>query len=129
MWATASHTASASSSSIILPASYAFQSVAAALYARRDCEAGRFIDVSLMAATAGLMAPKLIEHQIQPGVQSVTNAPAGSYQTKDGWIAVTLIKEAHWVNICGCLEREELASDPRFADFGARRKTWTNCSR
>ena len=99
---------------------YAFQSVAAALYARRDCEAGRFIDVSLMAATAGLMAPKLIEHQIQPGVQSVTNAPAGSYQTKDGWIAVTLIKEAHWLNICGCLEREELASDPRFADFGAR---------
>jgi len=99
---------------------YAFQSVAAALYARRDNAEGRFIDVSLMAATAGLMAPKLIEHTIQPGVQSITNAPAGSYQTKDGWIAVTLIKEAHWANICRCLEREELATDPRFVNFGVR---------
>lgn len=99
---------------------YAFQSVAAALYARRDNAEGRFIDVSLMAATAGLMAPKLIEHAIQPGEQSITNAPAGSYQTKDGWIAVALIKEAHWVNICNCLEREELAQDPRFGSFASR---------
>lgn len=99
---------------------YAFQAVAAALYAKRDNDEGRFIDVSLMAATAGLMAPKLIEHTIQPGEQSQTNAPAGSYQTKDGWIAVTLIKEDHWRTICRCLAREELASDPRFASFAAR---------
>ena len=99
---------------------YAFQSVAAALYARRDNHEGRFIDVSLMSSMAGLLAPKLIEHAIEPGEQSITNAPAGSYETQDGWIAVTLIREAHWMDICRCLEREELATDPRFDSFAKR---------
>ena len=99
---------------------YAFQSVAAALYARQGSGEGRFIDVSLMSSMAGLLAPKLIEHTIEPGEQSITNAPAGSYQTQDGWIAITLIKEAHWANICRCLERNELATDPRFDSFAKR---------
>ena len=99
---------------------YAFQAVAAALYARRDSEEGCFIDVSLMSSMAGLLAPKLIEHTIEPGVQSITNAPAGSYETQDGWIAVTLIKEAHWANICRCLEQDDLATDPRFNSFAKR---------
>ena len=99
---------------------YAFQSVAAALYARRDNHEGCFIDISLMSSMAGLLAPKLIEHAIEPGEQSITNAPAGSYETQDGWIAVTLIKEAHWMDICRCLERQELATDPRFDSFAKR---------
>lgn len=99
---------------------YAFQSVAAALYARRDSEEGRFIDVSLMASTAGLMAPKFVEHKLQDGAPRISNAPAGSYQTSDGWIAVTLIREQHWVEICRCLGREDLATDLRYCDFEAR---------
>ena len=66
------------------------------------------------------MAPKLIEHQLQDGEPRVTNAPAGSYETSDGWIAVTLIKEAHWANICRCLDRADLAEDTRFRDFDSR---------
>lgn len=99
---------------------YAFQSVAAALYARRDKSEGRFIDISLMSSTAALMAPKFVEHQLQDGAPRVANAPAGSYETRDGWIAVTLIKEEHWVTICRCLEREDLATDLRFRDFESR---------
>ena len=100
---------------------YAFQSVAAALYARRDAADGRFIDVSLMASTAGLMAPKLIEHLLLDGAAPrSTNAPAGSYETRDGWVAVTLIKESHWVTICNCLERPDLAENPRFETFDLR---------
>lgn len=99
---------------------YAFQSVAAALFARRDQDEGRFIDISLMSSTAALMAPKFVEHQLQEGAPRIPNAPAGSYETSDGWIAITLIKEEHWVKICGCFERPDLAEDPKFCNFGVR---------
>ncbi len=99
---------------------YAFQSVAAALFARRDQDEGRFIDISLMSSTAALMAPKFVEHQLQDGAPRIANAPAGSYQTRDGWMAITLIKEEHWVKICQCFDRPDLAIDSRFNSFEAR---------
>ncbi|NKB58263.1 MAG: CoA transferase [Alphaproteobacteria bacterium] len=99
---------------------YAFQSVAAALFARQDEDEGRFIDISLMSSTAALMAPKFVEHQLQDGAPRIANAPAGSYETKDGWMAVTLIKEEHWVKICDCMGHPELATDSRFQSFDAR---------
>ena len=99
---------------------YAFQAVAAALYARRDNAEGRFIDVSLMASAAALLAPNIAEHRLADGAPRVLNAPAGSYRTGDGWIAIALVREDDWRRICTCLERPDLARDPRFKDFGAR---------
>ena len=99
-------------------AMYAFQAVAAALYARRD--EGRLIDVSLMQGAAALLATKLVEARLEGGSPRAPNVPAGSYRTKDGWIAVTLVRESHFVDLCAALHRPELAADPRFADGAAR---------
>jgi crotonobetainyl-CoA:carnitine CoA-transferase CaiB-like acyl-CoA transferase len=46
--------------------------------------------------------------------------PAGSYQTSDGWMMVTLVNEPQYKRLCAAIERDDLAADPRFADFASR---------
>ena len=99
-------------------AMYAFQAVATALYARRD--EGRLIEISLMGGAAALLAPKLVEAQIDGGADRSPNPPAGAYRARDGWIAVTLVREAQFAALCRALGKPELAADPRF-DTGAKR--------
>jgi crotonobetainyl-CoA:carnitine CoA-transferase CaiB-like acyl-CoA transferase len=99
---------------------YAFQALAAALAARPHEAEGRHLDVSLMQSSAAFLAMKIIEEHVEGGPAPKLNAPAGSYRTKDGWIAVTLTKEAHFPAICRTISRPELAADPRFADFPQR---------
>ena len=46
--------------------------------------------------------------------------PFQNFQTADGWIVVAAPKEKFWERLCEAIGRPELATDPRFADFGAR---------
>jgi crotonobetainyl-CoA:carnitine CoA-transferase CaiB-like acyl-CoA transferase len=46
--------------------------------------------------------------------------PFQNFETSDGWVVVAAPKEKFWVRVCEAIGRPELASDPRFADFGAR---------
>ena len=46
--------------------------------------------------------------------------PFQNFETADGWIVVAAPKEKFWLRVCEALGRPELATDPRFADFGAR---------
>jgi crotonobetainyl-CoA:carnitine CoA-transferase CaiB-like acyl-CoA transferase len=101
---------------------YAFQAVAAALFAREREGAGRHLDVSLMQGTAAFLAPKIVEHYLADGSPRPLNAPAGSYRTKDGWLAMTLVKEHHFERLCQAIEQPELARDPRFGTFESRAK-------
>jgi crotonobetainyl-CoA:carnitine CoA-transferase CaiB-like acyl-CoA transferase len=48
------------------------------------------------------------------------NVPTGVYRTRDGWIIVALVREEQYVRLVGALGRPDLATDTRFADFGAR---------
>lgn len=99
---------------------YAFQAVAAALYAREKETEGRYLDISLMQGTAAFLAPKIVEYHAEKGAPRLLNAPAGSYRTLDGWIAVTLVKEHHFERLCHAMEREDLLDDPRFQSFATR---------
>ncbi len=99
-------------------AMYAFQAVATALYARRD--EGRQIEVSLMQSAAALLAPKLVQTHLEGDTTRPPNPPAGSYRTRDGWIAVTLVREAHFATLCAAVGRAELATDLRFGTGAAR---------
>ena len=91
---------------------YAFQAVATSLYARG--EEGRLIDVSLMQSAAALIAPKIVESYLEGAAPRPLNAPGGSYQTSDGWIAITLMREEQYQAICRVIGRPDLATDPRF---------------
>lgn len=99
---------------------YAFQALAAALVARPFEAEGRHIDVSLMHASAAFLSMKIIEARLESGPAPKLNAPAGSYRTRDGWIAITLTKEAHFPAICDAIALPALATDPRFIDFASR---------
>jgi crotonobetainyl-CoA:carnitine CoA-transferase CaiB-like acyl-CoA transferase len=46
--------------------------------------------------------------------------PFQNFETADGWIVVAAPKEKFWVRVCEAIGRPELATDARFADFGAR---------
>ncbi len=48
--------------------------------------------------------------------------PFQNFETSEGWIVVGCAKEKFWQCLTGVIERPELAEDPRFLDFAARRK-------
>ena len=99
---------------------YAFQAIATALFARATVGTGRWIDVNLAQSTAALLGHKAAEYVLEGGTPRALNVPAGSYQTSDGWMMVTLVNEAQYKRLCAAIEREDLASDPRYADFAKR---------
>jgi len=99
---------------------YGFQAIATTLFARATVGTGRWIDVNLAQSTAALLGHKVAEHILEGGAPRALNVPAGSYQTSDGWMMVTLVNEPQYKRLCAAIERENLASDPRFADFASR---------
>lgn len=46
--------------------------------------------------------------------------PFQTFATSDGWIVVACAKEKFWTRLCQALERQDLATDPRFATFADR---------
>jgi crotonobetainyl-CoA:carnitine CoA-transferase CaiB-like acyl-CoA transferase len=99
---------------------YAFQAIATTLFARATVGTGRWIDVNLSQSTAALLGHKVAEHILEGGAPRALNVPAGSYQTSDGWMMVTLVNEPQYKRLCAVIEREDLADDPRFVDFTSR---------
>ena len=99
---------------------YAFQAISTTLFARATVGTGRWIDVNLCQSTAALLGHKVAEHVLEGGTPRALNVPAGTYQTQDGWMMVTLVNEPQYRRLCTAIEREDLASDPRFADFAKR---------
>jgi crotonobetainyl-CoA:carnitine CoA-transferase CaiB-like acyl-CoA transferase len=99
---------------------YGFQAIATTLFARATVGTGRWIDVNLSQSTAALLGHKVAEHILEGGAPRALNVPAGCYQTSDGWMMVTLVNEPQYKRLCVAIERENLASDPRFADFASR---------
>jgi crotonobetainyl-CoA:carnitine CoA-transferase CaiB-like acyl-CoA transferase len=97
---------------------FAFQAVATSLYARES--EGRLIDVSLMQSAAALIAPKIVESHLEGASARPLNVPGGSYRTRDGWIAITMMRESQYQALCRALGRPELAEDARFAGPEAR---------
>ncbi len=99
---------------------YAFQAIATTLFSRATIGTGRWIDVSLVQSTAALLGHKVAEHILEGGAPRALNVPASTYQTSDGWMMVTLVNEPQYKRLCMAIEREDLATDPRFIDFAAR---------
>jgi crotonobetainyl-CoA:carnitine CoA-transferase CaiB-like acyl-CoA transferase len=99
---------------------YGFQAVSTALFARATVGKGRRIDVNLSQSTAALLGHKFAEYALEGGTPRLLNAPAGSYRTSDGWLMGTLVTEAQYGRLCSVLSREDLAKEPRFANFALR---------
>ncbi len=103
---------------------YAFQAASMALWPGGQ-RAARHLDVSLMQAAAAALGPKVMEFAHHGHTPATPNPPAGSYRTADGWIAITLVRESHFVSLAGALGQPHLATDPRFSSFAARLENLT----
>ncbi len=103
---------------------YAHQAVAAALAGRADEAEGIHLDLSLAQTMAAFLAPKVIERYLEGGEPRYLNAPAGSYETKDGHVGLALVKEEHYGRICRAMGLDDIADDPRFADFELRARNF-----
>jgi crotonobetainyl-CoA:carnitine CoA-transferase CaiB-like acyl-CoA transferase len=99
---------------------YAFQALAAALYARRDETRGRYIDVSLMQAATNLQSIRLMASYLEGGTMMPGGAPAGVFQTADGWMSILAMNDRDWKSLCEAMEMAALAGDPRFATRALR---------
>jgi crotonobetainyl-CoA:carnitine CoA-transferase CaiB-like acyl-CoA transferase len=70
--------------------------------------------VGTWAASRGYVVPRRSK-SAHPSL-----VPFQNFETADGWIVVAAPKEKFWVRVCEAIGQPELATDPRFADFGAR---------
>lgn len=92
---------------------YAQQAVAAALYARRDHDQGRKIDLSLMESAAAVQAIRLMDGY-REGPYHVASAPSGTFKTQDGWLQMIVVKNTEFEKLCNAVGWRGLLNDPRF---------------
>ena len=104
---------------------YAFQAVSMALFA--GVSDARLLDVSLQQAAALLLMPNIADFHMRGGPPPPLNAPAGTYRTSDGWVAVSLVKEENFRSLCAVAGCHDLPDDPRFATFERRAENLQDC--
>jgi crotonobetainyl-CoA:carnitine CoA-transferase CaiB-like acyl-CoA transferase len=92
-----------------------FQAMAVALYARRDEPRGRYIESSLLRGGATIQAISLIQHHLEAGKPQPGLTPSGTFKTSDGWINLTILRDAEFPMLCEALEIPEAKADARFA--------------
>jgi crotonobetainyl-CoA:carnitine CoA-transferase CaiB-like acyl-CoA transferase len=98
---------------------YAFQAASMALWPQGQRQA-RHLNISLMQSAAAVLGPKSMEAAHLGRPPEAINPPAGSYRTKDGWIAVTLVREEHFHALAREIGVPGLPRDPRFSSFANR---------
>jgi crotonobetainyl-CoA:carnitine CoA-transferase CaiB-like acyl-CoA transferase len=92
-----------------------FQAMAVALYARRDEPRGRYIESSLLRGGATIQAVSLIQHHLEGGKPQPGLTPSGTFRASDGWINLTILRDADFPVLCDALEIPAAKGDPRFA--------------
>lgn len=100
-----------------------------ALYRRRKTGVGQYVDASLLGAQLFLAAPTLQTflathksfYSDQRSRKEVANPLWNQYPAKDRWLFVCLENtDENWSRLCQAIERDDLATDSRFADANQR---------
>jgi crotonobetainyl-CoA:carnitine CoA-transferase CaiB-like acyl-CoA transferase len=97
-----------------------FQALAVALYARRDEPRGRYIESSLLRGGATIQAVSLVMHHLEAGQPQPGLTPSGTFKASDGWINVTILRDAEFPTLCDALELPHVKGDARFATNASR---------
>ncbi|WP_417669608.1 CaiB/BaiF CoA transferase family protein [Roseibium sp.] len=100
--------------------------ILAALVERERTGKGQRIDVAMLDGLMGMLgylaqiyfvtgkAPEPV------GTKHPNIVPYGAYPASDGHVIVACLTEQFWHNFARALEKPELISDPRFAEYAAR---------
>ena len=95
--------------------------VLAALFARERTGRGQRVQTSLLQAVLALQSGSVVAY---PGHEVVYRSTPTYrlYQGRDGeWFFLAVGNQSFWVKLCKAVGREDLAQDPRFGSWFARR--------
>ncbi|MFV0295964.1 MAG: CoA transferase, partial [Hyphomicrobiaceae bacterium] len=62
----------------------------------------------------------LIDYHLEGGPPKTLNAPAGAYKARDGYVAITTLSDAHYINVCKAIGAGHLIEDPRYRKMADR---------
>ncbi len=99
---------------------FAAQGVLAALFARTTTGRGQRIDIGMLDATAALLTYQAGAYFVtgevpaRMGNRHPTITPYESFETADGDLVIAGGNDDIWRRLCGALELDGLADDPRF---------------
>ncbi|HVH78624.1 MAG TPA: CoA transferase [Stellaceae bacterium] len=103
--------------------------VSSALYQRKQTGEGQFVDVSMLDAALSFLSCQVAEHTItghihrQYGNLSSTGKVTGNrFKAGEGDLMLAVMTEKQFANLMKGLRREDVLSDPRFADWPSRSK-------
>ena len=105
-----------------------YAGIMTALFERATTGRGRLVEVAMQETVYASMASSM-EYHVRTGKvppragnhqAALGSAPYNAYPTADGWVAIHVVTEAHWQNLCAVMGKPELAADPRFASHAAR---------
>ena len=100
---------------------YATQLVSSALFARIKEDIGKKIEVSLMEAAAAIQSIRLMSGYME-GPYTHASSPSGTFQTKDGWIQIIVVKNHEFTKFCNAVGWVNFLTDKRFLTNSLRRK-------
>lgn len=100
--------------------------VASALYRRSVTGRGQEVQVPMLETFAQfVLGDHLYGHTFEPpigdwGYERMMNPERRPYATLDGYLAVSPYIDKHWQALFALAGRDDMATDPRFADVGGR---------
>lgn len=104
----------------IMTGVYGYSGVCSALMRREKTGRGARLDVNLMQCAAAFQAAKIMEFHDEGGNPPPLYTPSGIFEASDGHILVSAMRDAHYVALCGVVERPDLAASPLYADIPSR---------
>ena len=106
-----------------------YAGIMTALFERERTGRGRLVEVAMQEAVYASLASNLGLHYGSAGQSpertgnrhgGLAESPYNVYPTEDGYIAIICVGELHWRSLLKAMAREDLLSDPRYADLKAR---------
>ncbi|MES2536955.1 MAG: CoA transferase [Pseudomonadota bacterium] len=106
-----------------------YGAIMTALYEREKTGIGRLVEVSMQESVYTSLSSNLGLHYGSKGTApartgnrhgGLAEAPYNVYPTSDGHIAIICVGETHWKSLLGAMQREDLLSDPRYANLKSR---------
>jgi crotonobetainyl-CoA:carnitine CoA-transferase CaiB-like acyl-CoA transferase len=101
--------------------------VASALFQRGHTGEGQFVDVAMLDAALGFLAPQIAEHTVtghrhrQFGNLSSTGKATGNrFKAGEGDLMLAVMTEKQFANLMTGIGRSDALADPRFSDWPSR---------
>jgi len=99
-----------------------YAAVVTALYQREHTGEGQLVEVAMQETVYPTLASSYDYHlrtgKIPPRAGNrqagLNSAPYNAFPTRDGWVAIHVVTEQHWLNLRKTMWREDLSDDPRF---------------